>query len=176
MICYFLATLEKVRQLFITSSGHTDHSCNDSTVHNVVRIEEPLKHVCVAKQKHFKNGTSPASFSITFGLFQTRINIILHQINMKNFHAVCNAGIRTHNLQIASLIPWPLDQGSRPKHIYRPAYHTISKNVCSYFINRWPSIFKHFFRRDHMWWVSVTRKKSPNDDKSCPKMKSLEIL
>ena len=31
---------------------------------------------------------------------------------MKNIHPVSGAGIRTHNLLIMSLLPWPLDQGS----------------------------------------------------------------
>ena len=31
----------------------------------------------------FKNGPSPASFSFIFGLFQTNINTILQQINVK---------------------------------------------------------------------------------------------
>ena len=30
-----------------------------------------------------KNGPSPASFSLTFGLFQTKINTILQQFNLK---------------------------------------------------------------------------------------------
>ena len=47
-------------------------------------------------------------------LFQTNINTIFQQINVKNVHPVYGAGIRTHNLQNMSLLPLPLDQGSRP--------------------------------------------------------------
>ena len=33
----------------------------------------------------------------------------------KNVHPVYSTGIRTHNLLITSLLPQPLDQGSRPR-------------------------------------------------------------
>ena len=52
-----------------------------------------------------KNGPSPASFSFIFGLFQTNINTILQQINVKNVHPVYGTGIRTHDLQNVSLLP-----------------------------------------------------------------------
>ena len=52
-----------------------------------------------------KNGPSPASFSFIFGLFQTNINTILQQINVKNVHPVYGTGIRTHDLKIVSLLP-----------------------------------------------------------------------
>ena len=53
----------------------------------------------------FLNGPSPASFSFIFGLFQTNINTILQQINVKNVHPVYSTGIRTHDLQNLSLLP-----------------------------------------------------------------------
>ena len=53
----------------------------------------------------FLNGPSPASFSFIFGLFQTNINTILQQINVKNVHPVYGTGIRTHDLQNMSLLP-----------------------------------------------------------------------
>ena len=36
----------------------------------------------------FKNGPTPASFSLNFGLFQTNINTILQQINVKNVNSI----------------------------------------------------------------------------------------
>ena len=53
----------------------------------------------------FKNGQSPASFSFIFGLFQTNINAILQQINVKKVHPVYATGIQTHDLQNVSLLP-----------------------------------------------------------------------
>ena len=32
----------------------------------------------------------------------------------ENVHPVCSTGIRTHDLKNVSLLPKPLDQGSRP--------------------------------------------------------------
>ena len=61
--------------------------------------------------------TIPGLFSFIFGLFQTNVIIFLHQINVKNVQRVYSAGIWTLNLQIASLIPLPLDQSSHPCHI-----------------------------------------------------------
>ena len=36
----------------------------------------------------------------------------------KNVHPVYGAGIWTHDPQITSLVPWPLDHGSRPAELY----------------------------------------------------------
>ena len=55
-------------------------------------------------------GHPRASFSFIFVFSNTRI---LQQIYMKNVHPVYGAGIRTHNLQRTSLLPKPLDLGSR---------------------------------------------------------------
>ena len=52
-----------------------------------------------------KNGPSPDSFSFIFGLFQTNINKILQQINVKNGLPVYGAGIQNHDLQNVSLLP-----------------------------------------------------------------------
>ena len=40
-----------------------------------------------------------ASYSFIFGLFQTNINTILLQINVKNVHPVYGTGIQTHDLK-----------------------------------------------------------------------------
>ena len=47
----------------------------------------------------------PGPFLIYFGLFQTNINTILQQINVKNVHPVYGTGIRTHDLKNMSLHP-----------------------------------------------------------------------
>ena len=44
-------------------------------------------------------------FRLIFSLFQTNINTILQQINVKNVHPVYSTGIRTHDLQNVSLLP-----------------------------------------------------------------------
>ena len=41
---------------------------------------------------------------------------------VKNDHPAYCAGIQTLNLLIASLTPWPLDQGSRPQKTYLLVY------------------------------------------------------
>ena len=46
--------------------------------------------------------------------FKKNINTILQQIHVKNVHPVYGPGIRTHDLHNVSLLPLPLDQGSRP--------------------------------------------------------------
>ena len=53
-------------------------------------------------------------FLLIFGLFQTNIKIFYKKLMWKNVHPVWRDGIRTLDLQIESLIPLPLDQGSRP--------------------------------------------------------------
>ena len=45
------------------------------------------------------------TFLFIFGLFQTNINTILQQINVKNVHPVYGNGIRTHDLLYMSLLP-----------------------------------------------------------------------
>ena len=61
---------------------------------------------------------NPGLFLIYFRLFKEIIQF-LQQINVKNVHpVVCGAGIRTHDLQDMSLLPLPLDQGSRPQLFY----------------------------------------------------------
>ena len=59
--------------------------------------------LCRYKSSFFKYGPIPASFLFIFGLFQANINAILKQTYVK----ICpyRAGIRTHTLQIASLVP-----------------------------------------------------------------------
>ena len=53
-----------------------------------------------------KNGPTLASFSFIFGLFKQTIQF-LQQINVKKYHVhpVSGAGIRTHDLWNASLLP-----------------------------------------------------------------------
>ena len=46
----------------------------------------------------------PRFFSVYFQSFQSNITIP-HQVNMKSVHPVEDAGIRTHNLLIKSLLP-----------------------------------------------------------------------
>ena len=57
-------------------------------------------------------------FLLIFGLFQTNIKIFYKKLMWKNVHPVWSAGIRTLDLQIESLIPLPLDQGSRYNLIF----------------------------------------------------------
>ena len=47
---------------------------------------------------------------------------------MKNVHPVYGAGIQTHNLWNMSLLPWPLDQGSRPSFQKLAQYSYIGPN------------------------------------------------
>ena len=47
---------------------------------------------------------TPASFSFIFDLFQTNINTILQQINVKNVPPVYCAGIHTHDIYNMSLL------------------------------------------------------------------------
>ena len=47
-------------------------------------------------------------------IFSNKHYIFLQQINVKNIHPVYGAGIRTNDLWSMSLLPLPLDQGSRP--------------------------------------------------------------
>ena len=59
-----------------------------------------------------KNGPSSASFSFIF-IFSNKLQV-LQQINVKNVNPLYDAGIRTNDLWNMSLLPGPLDQGSRP--------------------------------------------------------------
>ena len=53
----------------------------------------------------FLNGPSTASFSFIFGLFKQTLQFSYNNIMLKNVHTVYSAGIRTHNLLYASLLP-----------------------------------------------------------------------
>ena len=53
--------------------------------------------------EHFGKLDAILVFSIQF----------LQQIIVKNIHQVLGAGIRTHNISILSLLPLPIEQGSR---------------------------------------------------------------
>ena len=55
----------------------------------------------------------PGLFFVYFQAFLTNITIFTTNICEKNVHPVYGAGIWTHHLQIVSLFPYPLDQGSR---------------------------------------------------------------
>ena len=53
----------------------------------------------------------PGLFFVYFRFFKQTLQI-LQQINVKNVNPIYSARIQTHNLKIASLIPYKLDQGS----------------------------------------------------------------
>ena len=54
-----------------------------------------------------------------FSSFQTNITDLTTNIREKMFdHPVFGAGIRTHNPRNMSLLPSPLDQGSRPNTLH----------------------------------------------------------
>ena len=73
----------------------------------------------------FLNGLSQAYvFRLSSIFFNQTIQFLL-QINVKNVHAVYVADIQTHNLQIVSLIPQPLDQGTNPANIIFCFCHNI---------------------------------------------------
>ena len=55
----------------------------------------------------------PRPLFVYFCLFEQTLHFF-QQINVKNVHPVFGAGIWTHNHLIMSLLPEPLDQGSRP--------------------------------------------------------------
>ena len=56
------------------------------------------------------------------GLFYRLVSVFFKQTSLQilqqiNVHPVYGAGIQTHNLRNMSLLPYPLDQGSRPKEV-----------------------------------------------------------
>ena len=75
----------------------------------------------------YKDGPTPASFSFIFVFLNTLQ--FLHQINVKIFHPVYGAGIRTHDLWNRSVLPKSLDQGFRPDTIYYRLLLKCSKDV-----------------------------------------------
>ena len=62
--------------------------------------------------KSWKNGQFSASFLFISAFFKQKLQFF-QQYNVKKVHPVSSAGIWTHNLLNASLLPWPLDQVSR---------------------------------------------------------------
>ena len=72
---------------------------------------ENLNHYSPYRFFFKKNGPTPASFSFISGLFKETIQFV-QQINVKNVHPVCVAGIRTHDFSNMSRHPLPLEQGS----------------------------------------------------------------
>ena len=75
---------------------------NDTGIEFLVTI---MKLFPLVANFFLKKWANPASFSFIFGLFQTNINTILQQINVKNVHPVYGTGIRTHDLLNMSLLP-----------------------------------------------------------------------
>ena len=64
----------------------------------------------------FLNGPTSASLCL-FSVFSVKHHTILQQFNVKNVHPVFWTRIQTNNLLILSLLPQPLDQGSRPRPV-----------------------------------------------------------
>ena len=58
-------------------------------------------------------GLTRPLFHFYFRLFKHKLQF-LQQINVKNVRPVYGAGIRIHDLWNMSLLPYPLDQDSRP--------------------------------------------------------------
>ena len=101
----------------------------------------------------------------SFFVFQTNITSILLQINVKNVHPVYGAGVRTHNLQIVSVIPQPLVHGFCPTE---SIFKTLSCLI-------WPEIknafARHQFRRTQKliqvvvvdWIIRSNLTRKPNE-------------
>ena len=60
-----------------------------------------------------QNGPFPASFLLIFGLFKHHYNFY-HKYVWIMIHLVCSTAIQTQFPLDMSLLPYPLDQGSRP--------------------------------------------------------------
>ena len=72
------------------------------------------KYKKIISKEDFLNGTSPPLF-FYFRSFLTNINTIFTTNKCEKAHALDDAGIQTHNLQIMSLITLALDLSSRTK-------------------------------------------------------------
>ena len=91
----------------------------------------------------------PRPLFCLFSLFFKQTLQLFKQMNVKNIHPVYSRDIWTHDHQKMGLIPWPLDQGSRPLsyfelHLKKPKQglvvkgrFLIGKTMCSmYLINQ----------------------------------------
>ena len=82
-------------------------------------------------------------FFIYVRFFQTN-NTIIQQINVKNVHRVSSGEIQTHGLLNMSLLPEPLDQGSRPSALLRYMFDNFfvlstcqtNQRLCSFFLSQ----------------------------------------
>jgi len=94
----------------------------------------------------FWNGPSSASFCL-FSVFSNKQYKFYNKLMRKNVHPVYSAGIQTHDFWNMSLLPLPLDQGSRPENLL--LYWSNSRWQISEKSN-W-STLKHWL--DTTWWV-----------------------
>ena len=77
-----------------------------------LKLKEMRYRLALIKMSLFKNGPVSASFCL-FSVFFSQTLQFLQLNNLKKSHRVYGASIRTHNLLNTSLLPLPLDQGSR---------------------------------------------------------------
>ena len=93
---------------------------------------------CHGQQYFFKKIGSPRPLLRLFSVFS------LQQINVKKVHRVSGATIRTHNLLITSLLPYPLDQDSSPYNSIWWAFE-VSRRLSNSWVlelfsrRRWPT-------------------------------------
>ena len=65
----------------------------------------------------FKKWSIPGLFFMYFRLFKRTFQFV-RQMYLKTVHPVYGTRIPTHNLENMSLLPSPLDQGSRPRNVF----------------------------------------------------------
>ena len=99
------------------------------------------------KSDLFKEWPIPCLFFVYFRLLKQ----FLQQMYVKNVHLVYSAGIRTHKLQIASLIPLPLGHGYSPNDFSVP-YFVLSRSEtnCSFQATKALSFFASVLL--YNWW------------------------
>ena len=117
---------------------------------------------------HWMWKPSQATISFSF-FFQTNITIFITNRYMgRNVHPVYGAGILTHNLQNTSLLPKPLDQGSRLGVFYpsipppwrqaitKTKHTTTSSRKREGSFNEWASLYMEIVYFEGVWvWVCV---------------------
>ena len=75
----------------------------------------------------------PGLFSVYFRLFKPTFHF--YNKNVKIVHPKCGTGIRSHELQNISLLPYPIGQGSRPITIC--SCHSIAASTLTLTIAQW---------------------------------------
>ena len=96
----------------LKDSDHYSVANSEKTL--MCRINKLDARPLISRKNSFLNGPFTTSFSFIF-VISSKHNHFYNKCMLRNVHPVHSAVNQTHDLQNTSLLPQPVDQGSRPR-------------------------------------------------------------